>query len=158
MHPEKILANYQQFCREINVDAIKIKRSAFFFRILDATLKLPLLLLSSAAVLISSINISENNPNLNTTILVINASLTCLTAVYMYISPASRADKADICLAHLIELNNDVNITINELSVDEIIHDLENSEASIGSDREMYQHYLVMMTRYSMKKMIIGSH
>jgi hypothetical protein len=154
MHPENIIKNYEIFCKEIEEDIVRTRRAAVIYKFIDALIKLPLILLSSTVVLISSINISLSDPTLNITILVLNAVMACLTGIYMYICPASRASKADICVAHLGELSNDVHISINELSVGSILSDLE-SDSSIGSEREMYQHYLVSMTRYSMKKMII---
>jgi hypothetical protein len=163
MHPENIIKNYEIFCKEIEEDIVRTRRAAVIYKFIDALIKLPLILLSSTVVLISSINISSDSnvdtfhvcdPTLNITILVLNAVMACLTGIYMYICPASRASKADICVAHLGELSNDVHISINELSVGSILSDLE-SDSSIGSEREMYQHYLVSMTRYSMKKMII---
>jgi len=156
MHPDAIIKKLEDFRDQISLDVGRLKKISYFFRFLDAALKLPMMLSSAIAVLISSVNITENTETLSITILCLNSLLACLTSIYMYTTPSTKADKADICIVQLDDLANDVDISITELSVGGIMSEYD-SENSTNGDREMYQRYLVMMTRFSMKKMHIDN-
>lgn len=156
MHLDVVVKNLNLFRDKIALDVCILKKISYIYRVIDVLLKLPMMITSASTVLIASLNTVYVEQPLNITILCLNSLLACLTAIYMYITPSVRADKADICVAQLEELSNDVNISISELTVDGILTEYDSENSSSG-DREMYQRYLVMITRFSMKKMQIDN-
>ena len=159
MHPELVIEKLTDFKKTVECDIVEAARMSKIFTIMNLVMKIPIVLLTSVSVLLSSVNISAKSFAILVAVLIVNAILGSLTVLYLYLAPETQKNKSNTSLIHLNELANDVQISINELSVNGIISDLSDhsDHSDHSSDRNMYNHYLVTITRYSMKRNQISS-
>lgn len=154
MHPELVIEKLTDFKKAVECDIVEAARMSKIFTVMNLVMKIPIVLLTSVSVLLSSVNISAKSFTILVAVLIVNAILGSLTVLYLYLAPETQKNKSNTSLIHLNELVNDVQISINELSVNGIISDLSDhsDHSDHSSDRNMYNHYLVTITRYSMKR------
>lgn len=167
MHPELVIEKLNDFVKIVESDVVELKRISKIFTIMNLSMKIPIVILTSVSVLLSSVNISEKSFAILISVLVVNALLSILMPLYLYIAPETKKNNSNIALIHLKELINDVQISINELSINGIISALDSDSSdplcirtggfreSHSSDKNMYNHYLITITRYSMKRVMI---
>ena len=156
MHPEIVIQNLRAFLAVVETDLIDLKSALKKFRVMTIVMKLPMMLLSSAVVVISSVSIAQSSISIRIAVLVINAVLAFLTSVYVFVAPDAQIDKCNSSIQHLSELSNDIQIAISELNIGGLLTSHGDSDCSSDSDAEMYSRYMLSITRFTLKKMIIA--